>query len=191
MVVETLKWVGQSDGYLELIDQRLLPERFERIQCRNTAQLFDAIKTLAVRGAPAIGVAAAYGVCLAMQKDAANVPQALSHLAESIDYLASARPTAVNLFWALDRMKTCAQEFIVKNPKADLNKLRTGLLNEANTICQEDKKMCEQIGINGEKFIRSAADSPNYQVPIESLCFCFENVCLNFFRSFHGLSNLY
>ena len=68
MIVQSLKWLGGVNGFLELVDQRQLPSRFVKLKCRNVGQLHRAIKTLAVRGAPAIGVAAAYGLVLALQK---------------------------------------------------------------------------------------------------------------------------
>ncbi len=68
MITQTLRWVGGVDGFLELIDQRQLPTELVRLQCRDIEQLFEAIQTLAVRGAPAIGVAGAYGLVLGMQK---------------------------------------------------------------------------------------------------------------------------
>jgi len=68
MIVQAVKWVGGVDGFLELVDQRRLPAEFVKLQCRDIEALFEAIKTLAVRGAPAIGVSAAYGLVLAMQK---------------------------------------------------------------------------------------------------------------------------
>lgn len=155
LIVETLKWVGDIEGFLEIIDQRKLPRSFEKLQCKTTEQLYEAIKTLAVRGAPAIGVAAAFGICLAMQKIKSNtgLPGLLSTLDESADYLTSSRPTAVNLFWALERMKKCAREFVSANPKASALDLRKYLLDEAHSICSEDKQMCEAIGRNGQKYI--------------------------------------
>ena len=103
---------------MELVDQRLLPAEFVKLQCRDTGVLFDAIKTLAVRGAPAIGVSAAYGLVLALQKSNASdgLEKALELLAEAREYLASSRPTAVNLFWALDRMHRKAQELVASRP---------------------------------------------------------------------------
>ena len=78
MTFETLEWFDGVDGYLEMIDQRRLPEMFLQMGCGNTEQLWDAIKTLAVRGAPAIGVAAGFGVCLAMKEAAdADIPAAM------------------------------------------------------------------------------------------------------------------
>jgi methylthioribose-1-phosphate isomerase len=100
MIVQALKWVGGIDGFLELIDQRKLPGELVRLQCRDIEQVYEAIKTLAVRGAPAIGVCAAYGLALGMQKLAAedSLKRELARLVESCEYLASSRPTAVNLF---------------------------------------------------------------------------------------------
>ena len=112
MIAQALKWIGDVDGFLELVDQRRLPTEFIKLQCRDIETLFDAIKTLAVRGAPAIGVSAAYGIVLALQKlDAqCTLPDALEALKKAADYLASSRPTAVNLFWALKRMCEKAEE---------------------------------------------------------------------------------
>ena len=72
MIVQAVKWIGDIDGCLELVDQRRLPAEFVKLQCRDVETLFEAIKTLAVRGAPAIGVSAAYGLVLALQKLSAD-----------------------------------------------------------------------------------------------------------------------
>ncbi len=156
---ETLKWVGDINGCIELIDQRLLPRQFEIIQCKTVTQLYDAIKTLTVRGAPAIGVAAAYGTALALQTiDAeADIGAALVHLNEQADYLSTSRPTAVNLFWALNRIKNYAAKYVADNPAASVSIFREAILKEANAICAEDQDMCRQIGINGEKFIKEGS----------------------------------
>jgi methylthioribose-1-phosphate isomerase len=90
MAVEPIRWHGDS---LELLDQRLLPEELVYVRCRTAAEVARAIKDMVVRGAPAIGCAAAFGVVLSKGS------------AESYDILSKSRPTAVNLFWALDRMK--------------------------------------------------------------------------------------
>jgi methylthioribose-1-phosphate isomerase len=89
MIAQSLKWVGGIDGFLELIDQRKLPGEFVRLQCRGTEQLFEAIKTLAVRGAPAIGVAAAYGLVLGMQNldTRCSMLDALECVKKAADYL--------------------------------------------------------------------------------------------------------
>ena len=141
MIAQTLKWIGDSDGYLELIDQRLLPGRLEKLRCQTPKKLFDAIQTLAVRGAPAIGVAAAYGVCLAIQtmSDTASLSEAADSVQKTRDYLASSRPTAVNLFWALDRMTETADSFIDENPSSPVEAFKQTLLDQAHAICNEDK----------------------------------------------------
>jgi len=159
MVVQALKWVGGVDGFLELIDQRKLPGEFVKVQCRDIEQLFEAIKTLNVRGAPAIGVCAAYGLALAMQKltDGDDLEAGLACLVKSCKYLASSRPTAANLFWALDRVKRKAEDFVASRPNAKLKALREIVLGEANAIYQEDVDMCRRIGENGEKFIKDGA----------------------------------
>ncbi len=159
MITAALKWVGGVDGFLELIDQRRLPAELVKIQCRDIEQLYEAIKTLAVRGAPAIGVAAAYGLVLAMQNidTRCSMPDALECLKKAAGYLGSSRPTAANLFWALDRVGRKAKDFIAAQPNANLRELQEAVLGEANAICQEDVDMCRRIGENGEKFIKDGA----------------------------------
>ena len=159
MIVQALKWIGGVGGFLELIDQRRLPAEFIKLQCCSIEQLFESIKTLAVRGAPAIGVSAAYGLVLAMQKlDSADGPeQGLKVLAKSGEYLASSRPTAVNLFWALERVCQNAKDFVAGQPQATVQELREAVLAEANAIYREDVDMCQRIGQNGERFIKEGA----------------------------------
>jgi len=159
MVFETLKWIGGIDGFLELIDQRRLPAEFVKIKCRTVDELYEAIKTLAIRGAPAIGVAAGYGLCLAMQqvKESAKLAEAILQLEKSAQYLASARPTAVNLFWALDRIKDRARKFVAENENATTTALAEAILTEANAIYEQDVDMCRRIGLNGQKFIKQGA----------------------------------
>lgn len=169
MIVQALKWIGGIDGFLELIDQRKLPAEFVKLQCRDIESLYDAIKTLAVRGAPAIGVSAAYGTVLALQKLDARcpMPDALETLKKAADYLASSRPTAVNLFWALKRVLEKAEEVSRESLRQTQDSpqfkggtpslqqaLREAVLAEANAIYQEDVDMCRRIGQNGQKFIK-------------------------------------
>jgi methylthioribose-1-phosphate isomerase len=171
MIVETVKWIGDTDGYLELIDQRRLPTEFTKIQCRDVETLFEAIKTLAVRGAPAIGVSAAYGLVLALQKLDTNesIETSLPALKNAREHLASSRPTAVNLFWALDRVCRAigwanASFAHAERPRVQqvahpttLKQLREAVLREANAIYQEDVDMCRMIGQHGEKFIKDGS----------------------------------
>lgn len=158
MIAQALKWIGDVDGYLELVDQRLLPGKYEKLQCRDVEQLHHAIKTLAVRGAPAIGVAAAYGIILGLQGlDSNDQPEdALNVLTDTCEYLATSRPTAVNLFWALDRMKNKGESIVNNHIATD--KFCKNLLAEANAICAEDVEMCLKIGRNGEKFIKDGSN---------------------------------
>ena len=155
MIAETVKWVGGIDGVLEMIDQRLLPTEFVMLKVRSVEQLHEAIRTLAVRGAPAIGVAAAYGPVLALQwlTGGKDFAEAFDCVLKTCDYLATSRPTAVNLFWALDRIRAKAKE-VASNPQAAALQLAEAILAEANAICAEDIEMCRRIGANGEQFIR-------------------------------------
>jgi len=108
MPVETLHW---RDGRLTIIDQTLLPVTFKEIPLDTLEEVWEAIKTLRVRGAPAIGVCAAFGVLVGIkQKKPADAAGVIAAVHESAAYLATSRPTAVNLFWALDRMTRVADE---------------------------------------------------------------------------------
>jgi len=159
MIAQALKWIGDIDGYLELIDQRELPGQFIKLKCSDIEQVYEAIKTLAVRGAPAIGVTAAYGVVLPLQKLLvdSDLNQGVLEAGHACDFLATSRPTAVNLFWALDRIRRTAEKFANENPKADINSFRQTILAEADAICKEDIDMCRRIGENGEKFIEEGS----------------------------------
>jgi methylthioribose-1-phosphate isomerase len=155
MIPQTVKWVGGIDGVLELIDQRRLPTEFTTLRVRSVEQLYEAIKTLAVRGAPAIGVAAAYGPVLALQwlSGRPSLLEAYEQVLRACKYLASSRPTAVNLFRALDRIRLKAEE-VAGEPQATVRRLAETLLEEATTIYEEDVEMCRQIGLQGERLIR-------------------------------------
>ncbi len=151
--VETLRWVGGIDGHLCLVDQTVLPLQFVEIQCRDVDAVWEAIKTLRVRGAPAIGIAAAYGVCLGLQTVAGRDEAAVyERLDEVTGYLASSRPTAVNLFWALERMKDRAAE--LRGSAAA--QIAEGLLAEARTIHEEDRRTCRAIGRHGAELLADA-----------------------------------
>jgi methylthioribose-1-phosphate isomerase len=126
--VETLRWVGDERGHLVLIDQTRLPTELVEIECRTMEAVWEAIKQLRVRGAPAIGISAAYGVVIGLAQG--------KGVEDVTAYLASSRPTAVNLFWALERMK---KAFFA----------RKDLLAEARAIHEEDRAMCHAIGRYG------------------------------------------
>ncbi len=143
----TLDWVGDVDGHLVLIDQTLLPVELRNIECHDVETVWEAIRSLRVRGAPAIGVAAAYGVCVGLQTaDEQHADRFYGRLAEVVDYLASSRPTAVNLFWALARMRRRGEEL---RETASPREIREALLAEARAIHEEDRAMCRQIGQHG------------------------------------------
>jgi methylthioribose-1-phosphate isomerase len=147
----TIAWIGDSDGYVRLIDQTLLPARLEYRDCRTAEDIWEAIRTLRVRGAPAIGIAAAMGLVLGMQRFQDPRRSAYwDHLKKVSAYLRTSRPTAVNLFWALDRMERRVQGF---TEQYSPQRLTLSLLEEARTIEEEDRQMCRSIGTVGAGLI--------------------------------------
>ncbi len=147
-VTRTVYWVGGLDGWIEMIDQTLLPAELKLIRIRDVETLWEAIKQLRVRGAPAIGVAAAMGVVLGV-RDADSRELFFEKLASTCDDLARSRPTAVNLFWALDRMKRVVQAV----PERPLPELKAAMLREAQAIRDEDAATCRAIGQAGQRLI--------------------------------------
>ncbi|MFT4555834.1 MAG: methylthioribose-1-phosphate isomerase [Planctomycetaceae bacterium] len=145
-IPKTQSWVGDLPGKLRMIDQTQLPEAFVEIDCESVEQVWEAIKRLSVRGAPAIGVSAAYGTVIGLQGETnasrAEFDQKLDAVTE---HLASSRPTAVNLFWALDRMKKVAAGMSAASPVDVVERL----LEEARAIEDEDREMCAAIGRHG------------------------------------------
>ena len=148
---KSIEWVGGLDGHVALIDQTLLPERFELIEARDPQTIFKAIQSLQVRGAPAIGIAAAMGVVLGTRDSkATDVGDFRGEVEKVCTYLAGSRPTAVNLFWALDRMRRC----VARAEDLPVGRLKLALLHEAQRIRDEDAKMCRAIGEAGAHLIR-------------------------------------
>ncbi|MEX0612177.1 MAG: S-methyl-5-thioribose-1-phosphate isomerase [Pirellulales bacterium] len=139
----TIRWAGGVDGHLVLLDQTRLPAETVYLECRTVEDVWQAIRRLAVRGAPAIGVAAAYGVCLGVK--------AGRDVNEVCDYLATSRPTAVNLFWALDRMRTAASRVVLDPGRSGgpPGSLSARLLAEARAIHEEDREQCAAMGRHG------------------------------------------
>lgn len=132
----TVEWIGGTDGFLRLIDQTRLPNELAFRDCKTVEDVWEAIRILRVRGAPAIGVAAAYGVVIGMQSTAHDFA---SRRMEVIEYLKTSRPTAVNLFWALDEMARCHS--------------LDEMLATANRIDADDQAMCRAIGGHGAKLV--------------------------------------
>lgn len=148
--LETLRWTGGPDGQLILLDQTLLPVEMREYVCQTVEQVWEAIRSLRVRGAPAIGIAAAYGVCLGLKSESGVQRSVLQRVAEVADYLATSRPTAVNLFWALERMRQKAET--LRGVGSPLE-IRAELLAEARRIHDEDRAMCRAIGAHGSKLL--------------------------------------
>jgi methylthioribose-1-phosphate isomerase len=150
--LETVGWVGEAiSGHVRLIDQTRLPAEFVRIDCTDVPAVWEAIRALRVRGAPAIGIAAAYGSVLgARARGTDNVQSVRRAHRESTDHLRTSRPTAVNLFWALDRMDRVAE---LGPPRGDGRGLLERLLTEAHAIAAEDRAMCRAIGAFGAELI--------------------------------------
>ncbi len=143
----TLQWLGGVDGHLRLIDQTRLPVELVELDCYDVETVWEAIRSLRVRGAPAIAMAAAYGLCLGLQRVRQAVEaEFFGRFDEVREYLASSRPTAVNLFWALDRMTRVAEGLRGKSAPADILE---SLLNEAHAIVAEDREICRAIGRHG------------------------------------------
>ncbi|HVS17921.1 MAG TPA: S-methyl-5-thioribose-1-phosphate isomerase, partial [Planctomycetota bacterium] len=152
MPVETIRWEGGADGHVRMIEQTLLPERVEVLEVRNVEAMFDAIQRLAVRGAPAIGIAAGYGVVLGLQAAPTDDPlDVLARTREVSAYLARSRPTAVNLFWALDRMVARAEREHAAG--ADGPAIQSALRAEADAIWEQDRAICRRIGELGSALI--------------------------------------
>ena len=140
--VAVIEWVGDPRrGCLRLLDQTRLPDETVYIDCRSALQVFEAIRRLSVRGAPAIGVAGAYGMVVASQF-VPDGPEALAGVEAAADYLAGARPTAVNLEWALQRVLGRAR----RTASNVFDDVRDAMLDEARIIHAEDAGMCLAIG---------------------------------------------
>jgi methylthioribose-1-phosphate isomerase len=149
-----LLWEGTADGQLVLLDQTRLPLATDTRTCRDVHSVWEAIRQLAVRGAPAIGIAAAYGVVLAVGKPAAagvSAGELLRIVEEAADFLSTSRPTAVNLFWALNRMRNVASKLVTTSTSGV--QLSEMLLEEARRIHDEDRRMCQQIGSHGARLL--------------------------------------
>ncbi len=153
--LEPALWQGDINGYLLLVDQTRLPTAVEFLECVDVDQVWIAIKELSVRGAPAIGIAAAYGVCLGAQVAlSADLAALQSRIEQVCDYLATSRPTAVNLFESLNRMRGVAQR---AGSSSTSVKLAEALLVEAHAIHTDVKRMCSAIGTHGADLL---ADLP-------------------------------
>ena len=149
----TLAW--DEEGVL-LLDQRALPEREEVLTCRNVEEVARAIEDLVVRGAPAIGCTAALGVALAARTCRALGPAAFAAaLDQAHERLAATRPTAINLFWALDRMSARRADAMAQGDASEV--IAAALLAEALAIVEEDGETCRRLGHAGVELIPDGA----------------------------------
>ncbi|MFP6581928.1 MAG: S-methyl-5-thioribose-1-phosphate isomerase [Candidatus Hydrogenedentota bacterium] len=148
MPTPTVTW---ENNELHIIDQTLLPTEYRVITLSTIQDVWDAIKQLQVRGAPAIGVCAALGIIVGINE---KPPQSHTDLAETVksasDFLATSRPTAVNLFWALDRMRACHGTL---SPESSVQDAVKKLTTEALQILDDDKQICRSMGQHGASLI--------------------------------------
>lgn len=148
MDIRTIAWVNNK---IKIIDQTKLPEKLEYIYINNLKNLWQAIKLMKVRGAPALGVAAALGVYIGIKNSKTNsFMQFKKELDKVINYIGSVRPTARNLFWALERVRGVA----LKNKNKSLSEIKKSILKEAQKIIKEDRVGCRKIGYFGAKLIK-------------------------------------
>jgi methylthioribose-1-phosphate isomerase len=144
-----IRW---EEGALSIIDQTLLPVELRYIPLESLSAVWEAIKKLRVRGAPAIGICAAFGVLVGIEeKDSANTEAAWNAVQEGAEYLATSRPTAVNLFWALDRMRLAGEK--AHDQGVALDEFRQLLEAEARAVYEEELAACVAIGEHGEALL--------------------------------------
>jgi len=149
MSIATITW---TKDHIKLIDQTKLPTRLTYIHCRDVQTLWRAIKRLSVRGAPALGAAAAFGVLLGCKSFKGKTREAFDrHIKKVGQYIATSRPTAVNLFNSLERMQAVLKD----NPDASLKQIKNKLKTEAMDIFDLDRKVCRQMGDYGSRLIRN------------------------------------
>jgi len=148
-MIPTLTWTPEG---VRFIDQTKLPLEESYVLATTYEQVADVIVTMVVRGAPAIGVSAAYGVALgARDSKATSIAEFAVEFKTICDKLASTRPTAVNLFWAIDRMKRYFNK--LQNSGASLDKIKEKLLAEAHAMYEEDIAACKAMGAFGAEFL--------------------------------------
>lgn len=148
-MVPTVEW---KDGAVRLLDQSRLPTHVEFLDCRDYRAVAQAIRELKVRGAPAIGVTAAMGVALGAQTvAAADYDTFVKQVGEICDHLAASRPTAVNLFWAIARMK----DTLAALKNKTVAEIKAELIRESQAILDEDIALCKAMGRHGATLIQS------------------------------------
>jgi len=148
MNIRTIEWKNKA---IRIIDQTKLPNKFVYLEIRNLKDLWQAIKELKVRGAPALGAAAGLGAYLGIKDSKAkSFKQFFGELEKVVKYIGSSRPTARNLFWGLERMKASA---LASNAKS-IQDIKRILFKEADKIIEEDRASCRRIGFYGAKLFK-------------------------------------
>ena len=150
--IKTIEWV---DNHSKMVDQTLLPYEFKYVNITGGQEMFDAIKTMIVRGAPAIGVAGAHGVVLYAQefaKENLSRDEFVKKLLEKADYMVTSRPTAVNLMWAVEKQKE-----VIKNSKSGIHGIVEELKQNAIRLEDEDIAINKKIGDFGAEVVPSGA----------------------------------
>ncbi|MBW2560959.1 MAG: S-methyl-5-thioribose-1-phosphate isomerase [Deltaproteobacteria bacterium] len=149
MMIKTIYW---NEGTVMMIDQRALPHEERCLTCRTYQDVIDAINDMAIRGAPAVGIAAAMGIALGTL----NAPEGQMETAfhRICDAFSQTRPTAVNLFWAIDRMKARFERELVSAPPVEADKIKGALIEEALQIHEEDVDANRQMGAHGSSLIQ-------------------------------------
>ena len=150
--IRPIQWI---DNHSRMLDQTIIPYEYKYVDITSGQEMFDAIKTMIVRGAPAIGIAGAQGVVLfAQELEKQNLPfeEFKKQLAQKADYMATSRPTAVNLMWACKQQKD-----IIENSKSDIKTLISDLTEKAIEIEKDDIERCQKIGDNGAEVVPKGA----------------------------------
>ena len=152
-MLPTIEW---KDDAVVMIDQRKLPTAEIYVTCKTAKDVAKAIKTMVIRGAPAIGVAAAMGIALGMRRSAATgTKQFVTEFQRICDLMAGTRPTAVNLFWAIDRMKKTFADSAQRG--LSVAELKVRLEDEARAIHDEDVQSCRTMGAHGASLVPESA----------------------------------
>ena len=148
-MLPTIEW---QDDAIVMVDQRKLPSAEVYVRCKTANEVAKAIKTMVIRGAPAIGVAAAMGIALGMERSKqTGTRQFATEFQKTCDLMASTRPTAVNLFWAIERMKRSFSDGALAGESVD--QLKQRLRRESEKIHDEDVASCRAIGVHGAALV--------------------------------------
>src|SRR6185436_298378 len=152
-MLPTIDW---QDDAIVMIDQRKLPGQEIYVRCKTAPEVARAIKTMVIRGAPAIGVAAAMGIALGMRKNKATGTQKFAaDFQKTCDLMAATRPTAVNLFWAIERMKRAFADAVQAGQSVD--QIKDRLDSESASIHDEDVASCRAMGAFGADVVPADA----------------------------------